>query len=370
LTRFCFNLPVDELKAPHWVFYIRDLLQQAPYNLRLQDLYSGGFEIHTSLDLRIQELAESELKKGVDRLGPIFRFENGALVTIDARSGEILAMVGSKGYNLPEDVNNKRFDPEVNVTTASQTLGSSLKPWVAYGAFDSGKWNPESIVNDSPQKFNGNYRPKNVDGKFRGEMTIRNAMLDSRNLPFLKLQYEMGDWRFGEFMKKIGYKKINNYGLSAVIGGVDETLLDHVGAYTGMANGGRVMQKRAILRIIKPGGGDYYTSQTNITYNLNPNAVGQVNNILGDRGHNANFNRLKFVGNQKLAGKTGTSDGNKDTYYIGYGPKIVTGIWCGNNDNDRMTSSALGSSTALPVWNSYMREFFQRFPEYGQGGSY
>lgn len=367
---YSFNLPSEPLRAPHWVFYIRDLLQKAPYNISLRQLYSGGFDVFTSLDIRVQDLAEQKLKEGVDRYGPAYGFSNGSLVSIDATSGEIIAMVGSKGYYLPSDPNDKKFDPKVNVAVALQSLGSSLKPWVAYQAFAGGKYSPNSIVKDSAQRFYGSYSPKNFDGRFWGDMTIRKALLESRNLPFLKLQYELGDWRLGALMQRLGYRAGTNYGLAAAIGGVDESLLAHTGAYTGLANGGEVLALKPVLSIKKRTGAVVFQSDREVIYGLDRQAVAEVNNILGDKSFRAGTYSQKFIGGYKLAGKTGTSDNNRDTYYIGYGPKIVTGVWSGNNDNSPMSGSALGSTTSLLVWNGYMRSLLANLPQYGVQGSY
>ncbi len=360
----------ESIDAPHWVFYVRSVLRGNPYNLSINDLYSGGYRIYTTLDLELNKLGEEKVRSGVERWGSVYGFENSSLVSIDARTGEILAMVGSKGYSLQSDPSNRKFDPKVNVSLSKQTLGSSLKPWVAYLAFNSGRYQPGSMIEDSEQVFYGNYRPKNFDGRFQGEMTITQALLDSRNLPFLKLLYGMGDSSLGNLMKQIGYAPENSYGLASAIGGVDETLLDHTAAYTGFANGGQAMRAQSILKITRANNEVIYNWSPQVKADLNRQAVGQVNAILGNKSYQPGTYSLKFVGNQKLAGKTGTSDGNVDTYYMGYGPKVVTGVWCGNNDNARMSSSALGSTTAVRIWNDYMRGLFSLRPELGQPGSY
>jgi penicillin-binding protein 1A len=171
-------------------------------------------------------------------------------------------------------------------------------------------------------------------------------------------------------MKKVGYRTNSEYGLAAAIGGVSETLLSHTQAYSGLSNGGSVHELKPVLKILAPGGKQTYVSTTQVKFELDRRAVSQVNSVLGFKGYTVGNSVNKFIGNQKLAGKTGTSDGNKDTFYMGYGPKIMTGIWCGNNDNTRMRSDALGSSTALLIWNSYTRELFKQFPQYSQSGSY
>jgi len=368
--QYNFVIPRQQLLAPHWVFYIMDLIQSAPYNLTTKDLYSGGYSIYTSLDLNIQKLAEQKVAAGVAAIGPNYGFENGSLVTIDATTGEILAMVGSKDYYLANNLNDKKFNPEVNVTTARRSLGSSLKPFVAYLGFQSGKFTPNTVMQDSPQTFYGNYRPKDSDGRFVGAITVHDAILQSRNLPFLKMDYAIGDWQLPDLMHKIGYRTDSQYGLAATIGGVDETLLDHVGAYTGLANGGNVMTKKPILRIINADNSVKYQSTTTILYKLDPNLVAQVDGMIGDKNYTVDTAWAKFIGNQKLAGKTGTSDENKDTYYMGFGPKVVTGIWCGNNDNTPLIAEAFGSHTAIFIWHDYMQSLFNQFPQYSVAGSY
>jgi membrane peptidoglycan carboxypeptidase len=367
---FEFQQPQEKLRAPHWVFYIRSILQQDPYNLSIEDLYSGGYNIYTSLDIRMQELAQQELKEGVDIYGPRYNFENAGTVGIDPRNGEVLVMVGSKGYDLPNDPNNKRFDPEVNVTTSRHQLGSTLKPFVAVMGIESGRFSQYSTVADKPKTFYGFYKPKNSDGKFRGNMTLHKALIDSRNLPFLRMSYDLGDWRLPELMKEIGYRDDATYGLAATVGGVDESLLSNTVAYTGLANGGTVMEPKPILRIEEPNGTLRFKSSTDEMYQFNENAVGQVNAILGDKYYTPGTLGYKFFGGQKLAGKTGTSERQVETYYMGYGPNLVVGVWAGNNDNSSMRYGSFGSNTALPIWNGITSSLIYEFPEYGEYGSY
>jgi penicillin-binding protein 1A len=364
-----FAPPSDMLRAAHWVFYVRDILQQEPYNLSLHDLYNGGYQIITSLDLRIQDIAEQKVREGVANYGYL-GFQNASLVTIDARNGEILAMVGSKGYNLPNDKNNKRFDPKVNVAIAEQSLGSSLKPWVAYLAFTTNRYYPWTETDDKEVTFYGTYKPKNFDGRFLGVMSVKTALLQSRNLPWLQIAYDLGDWQLPRLMTEVGYNKTNQYGLAAVIGGVNESLLSHTAAYTGFANGGTVLAPVPILNINNAKGKEIFKADLKVLKELNRNAIQTVNDILGDKYYRGSGNYLKFFGNNKLAGKTGTSDNNRDAYYMGYNPKIVTGVWVGNNDNSPMSRNAYGSSTALPIWRSYMQTLLAHHPKFAEAGSY
>lgn len=363
--------PVQEtLLAPHWVFYIRDVLAQAPHNISLDQLYNGGYDIYTSLDINIQQMAEAEVLNGVNSLGGRFGFQNASLVSVNAQTGEVLAMVGSKGFNLPNNPADKRFDPQTNVATSLQQLGSSLKPWVTYLGFVSGKYNDNTIILDSAKTFAGGYRPKNADSRFYGAMTVRRALLLSRNLPFLRMSEDIGAWRLPDLMSKIGYRQNTGYGLAATIGGVDETLLSHAGAYTGLANGGTVLALKPVLNIKDRTGKIIFEAQNRSVLELDRRAVASVNNILGDKSYRVGAYNGKFIGNYKLAGKSGTSDQNKDNLYVGYSPKIVTAVWVGNNDNSSLARNAFGLNTALPIWRNFTARLFQYAGHLSDFGSY
>ncbi len=148
-------------------------------------------------------------------------------------------------------------------------------------------------------------------------------------------------------------------------------MLDHTAAYSGLANGGSVKKHVSVLRILNSNGERIYQGKKGVELkSLNVGSVAAVNNILGDRKFTAGTYYLKFIGNHKLAGKTGTSDNNRDTYYIGYNPKLVVGVWTGNNDNSPMVANAFGSTTALPVWNGIMNEILYYRPDYHVWGRY
>lgn len=363
--------PVQEsFLAPHWVFYIRDVLAQAPHNISLDQLYNGGYEIQTSLDINIQQFGEAEVLNTVNSIGGRYGFYNASLVSVNAQTGEVLAMVGSKGFNLPNNPADRRFDPQTNVATSLQQLGSSLKPWVTYLGFVSGKYTDRTIILDAAKTFAGGYRPKNADNRFYGTMSVRRALLLSRNLPFLRMSEDIGTWRLPDLMSKIGYRKNAGYGLAATIGGVDETLLSHAGAYTGLANGGTVLALKPILNIKDRRGNIIYQGQTQTVLDLDRNAVAMVNNILGDKSYRVGAYNGKFIGNYKLAGKSGTSDQNKDNLYVGYSPQIVTAVWVGNNDNSSLSRNAFGLNTAMPIWRNFTARLFQYAGHLSDTGSY
>lgn len=366
------NPSITDIKAPHFVFYVQSILSKPPYNISTGDLYTGGYHIYTTLDLKMQEIAEQEVLAGVNRLGGRYNFNNAALITIDPRNGDVLAMQGSKNYWASRDPGGK-FDPHVNVTLSSQNLGSSLKPFLTYLAFSSKKYSRYTTILDTPQTFAGGYQPKNVDGKFLGPMSIDTALKLSRNLPFVKILNQVGVSNFVGLLKQLGYTNANkgaDYGLSAALGGVSETLFDHTYAYGTLANNGIRVTPRPITKIVnKEGKASEYAASSSRIMNAGP--ASEVNRILGDKSYTAsNHWMVTLSGAYKFAGKTGTTDNNKQNYYIGYSPALVTAIWAGNNNNVELRGDAFGSTTALPIWHRYTQRVLQQFPSYAVRGSY
>lgn len=363
----------SDIKAPHYVFYIESILAEEPYNISRDELYTGGYKIHTTLDYNIQKIAENRLPGLVGQYGPRYGFDNAALMTIDPRNGAILAMQGSKDYWAKKDKSG-RFDPEVNVTLSSQNLGSSLKPFLAYMAFDSGRYSRYSIIYDTPKTFAGGYKPKNVDGRFLGPLTVDKALKYSRNLPFVKINDEVGVNAFNNLLKNLGYSNAEagaQYGLAASLGGVSETLYDHAFAYSTMASGGFKVEPYPISKIEKIDSEEVREFKPKQERLLNEGAVRQVNRIIGDKSYRSDNHWMVYLGrNYKFAGKTGTTDYNKQNYYVGYSPRILTAVWTGNNNNDRMSSRAFGSTTAMPIWYEYTKNVLDKHPEYIEWGSW
>jgi penicillin-binding protein 1A len=372
-SKIALNPQFTDIKAPHYVFYIQSILGKAPYNITSEMLYSGGYRIYSTLDLDIQRMAEQEILPAVEQIGPWYNFSNAALITIDPRNGDILAMQGSKNYWGQRD-GSGRFDPQVNVTLSTQNLGSSLKPFVYYMGVNQGITSRYSVLMDTAETFPGGYRPKNVDGRFLGPITLDMALKYSRNLPAVKILNQVGVGNFVNLLKQLGYSNAINggdYGLSAALGGVSETLFDHAFAYTAFANSGNKANPHPISRI-ESISGDYKREFPSTSVKvLNQGAADQISRILGDKSYATdNHWMVSLGGGHKFAGKTGTTDRNKQNYYIGYGPKLVTAVWVGNNNNDELSGKAFGSTTALPIWYRYTRRVINERPEYITWGNY
>lgn len=362
------------LLAPHFVFYIKSILVKPPYNISEDELFTGGYKIYTSLDLDMQQIAEQQIKASANSIGPRYNFSNAALITIDPRNGDLLVMQGSKDYWGKKD-SRGRYDPKVNVTTSIQNLGSSLKPFLSTLAFEKGLYSRNTVVNDRRIIFPGGYKPKNVDGRFLGKMSFETALQLSRNLPFVEMLNKVGVNDFNQLLVKLGYTNTKNgarYGLAAALGGVSESLHDHAYAYGALATNGIKVEPRPILRIEKVDDPKYKkVFNVKSSQVFNASAAAEINRILGDKGYRtSNHWMIPLNGNHKFAGKTGTTDRNKQNYFIGYGPRLVTAVWTGNNNNDPMVGTAFGSTTALPIWYNYTRSLVRSFPQYATYGNY
>lgn len=343
-----------EIRAPHFVDYVRELLLEryGPEGIR------QGLEVHTSVDLRYQALAETIAKAQIDEIGPKYNASNAAVVILYPPTGEILAMVGSVDYY------DESIAGQVNITVKKRQPGSSIKPVVYATAFDRG-WSPASVVWDVPTQFSngrgGVYVPHNITGKFYGATRLRMALSNSMNVSAVKLLNEVGIDQVLDTAHALGIRSWNRpaeeYGLSLAVGGYEVTLLELTHAFATLANSGEYVPERAI-REIRDGTGQIVfqiPEDAPPQYAVSPAAAYQVADVLSDTrsrqmvfGRNAPMNTTR-----KAAAKTGTTDGWRDNLTVGFTPYLTVGVWVGNSDGAPMRN-ALGSSTAAPIWHDIM----------------
>jgi penicillin-binding protein 1A len=359
-----YRKPSFEIKAPHFVFYVEKLLQQRAYNngepFTLSDIETGGYKITTTLDLDMQSIAEEQVKKGVDVYGARYGAYNAALVALNPKDGEVLAMAGSKDYfgeNLPKGCKagvNCRFEPNVNITDTLQSYGSSMKPMIYYDAMMQGIINPASQLADIPIRI-GNYEPKNYEGGFTGIRPARKMLSDSRNIPAIYLVNQLGIDNYVDMIKKWGYTTFTNpagYGPSISIGGGDVKLIEHAQAYGVFANEGKFTQHEVILSIKDAAGNEIFKYEPKSEQVADPRGVYVVNDILnGKKGGPGDA-----WDGRDVSGKTGTSENQKETLFATYTPEIVVVGWLGNNDNTPMRAGASGFDSAKP----WIAEFLRR----------
>lgn len=359
----------ENINAPHFVMYIKDYLSK---KYGEQALEEGGLKVITTLDWNKQQAAEKAVREGAEK-NVRYKAENAALVAIDPKTGQILAMVGSKNYF------DKAIDGQVNVAIRDRQPGSSFKPYVYLTAFTKG-YTPETMLWDVDTNFSTDdgksYNPKNYDGKNRGPVLMKEALAMSLNVPAVETLYLAGVKNSIETAHKLGIttlKDPDRLGLSLVLGGGEVKLLDHVNAYATLATGGIYHQKTAILKISD--------SQNNILEEykntsgdrvIEEKYIAMLDHVMSTNDYRAPVfgqnNPLKFDG-RAVAAKTGTTNEWRDGWTMGYTPSLAVGVWAGNNNNSVMAQGADGVYTAAPIWRAFMDEALKNysiedFPKY------
>lgn len=359
-----FAPPVDTgIKAPHFVFFIREYLEEK-YGRRAVE--ERGFRIVTTLDYELEKRAEAIVETFARANKENFNAENAGLVAIDPKTGQILAMVGSRNYF------DKEIDGNVNVTLAKRQPGSAFKPFVYATAFSKG-YSPGTTVFDLPTQFSTNcapdnltsddgcYAPGNYDNVFRGPISFRNALAQSINIPAVKALYLAGipdSLRTARTMGITTLEGPDRYGLTLVLGGGEVTLLEMTSAYGVFANDGVRNPVTGILRV-EDANGNPIEEFLPAPYEALPREVARtVTDVLSDNeARTPAFGErsyLYFPG-KDVAAKTGTTNDYRDAWIIGYTPTIAVGAWAGNNDNTPMEKKVAGFIVA-PLWHAFMQE--------------
>ncbi len=339
------------IKAPHFVMMVREELVKEFGESALE---TEGFEVITTIDPELQEKAESTIAASDQRLGR-YGANNAALVSLDSKTGEILAMVGSRDYF---DLEN---DGNVNVTLAARQPGSAFKPIVYATAF-KGKYNPAYVLYDLPTDFGGGYRPNNYNGKFLGPVTIRQALGNSLNIPAVKMLALSGLYKTLETAKDLGITTLNEpdrYGLSLVLGGGEVRPIELAGAFSVFANDGKKAKTHGIKSVRDRSGKELFSfdEKDQLPEVIDPQVAFLVTSILTDNGARSlifgTSNYLTLPG-RLVAAKTGTTQEFRDAWTAGYTPSMTTVVWVGNNDNSPMKKGADGSVVAAPIWRDFM----------------
>jgi len=348
-----------DMEAPHFVIWVQQQLEQK-YGTEV--LYRSGLQVTTSLDSRLQAIAQEEVQAHLATLAERHA-TNAALVALKPDSGEVLAMLGSA------DFNNADIDGQVNVALQPRQPGSSIKPVTYITAFEKG-WTPATLIWDVTTEFQDGlgrpYVPKNYDGREHGPVLVRQALAQSLNIPAVKALDFVGLPAMLDTAHRLGIASLNrpDYGLSLTLGGGDVTLLEMVGAYAVLANGGRRVPPVAILRIEDPAGRiiEEYQPPPGEQV-ISPQHAYLITDILADNQARAPI----FGANSPLklsrpaAAKTGTTDDYRDAWTLGYTPDLVAGVWVGNADNSPMKQVS-GARGAAPIWHNFMERALEGQP--------
>ncbi len=342
------------IKAPHFVQMVRSELEQ---KLGKATVGRGGLIVKTTLDVRIQDKLQAEMDDMFNSYFPKFAgFSNGAGTVEDVKTGQIVAMIGSRDFNYPG------FGQD-NAAAAFIQPGSSVKPLVYAELFENKgataqNFGSGSVLADNPINIAG-YKPQNADGKYKGNITLRNALALSRNIPAIKAMQVSGVDPTLKAIRALGNKYYctqgaeKEAGLSSAIGGCGTRMIDHTNAIASLARGGVYMPTSTVLKVTNSSGEVLEEYKAESKKVIDPQSAYVVTDILGD----SNARRGLFgrtitptldAAKIKFALKTGTSDKNrqpKDIWTVGYTPSLSGSVWLGNPD----TTPLVNGNSSIPA---------------------
>ncbi|MFA6160413.1 MAG: PBP1A family penicillin-binding protein [Parcubacteria group bacterium] len=355
--------PKDNIEAPHFVFYVKEFLEKEYEDL---DLETEGLKIYTTLDYDMQKRAQESVSQGVEN-NKKYRASNASLVAISPKTGELLAMVGSKDYF------DSSIDGQVNIATSPRQPGSSFKPFAYAKAFEKG-YQPETLIWDAPTNFGPdgsgkNYMPNNYNGNFSGLVSMRQALSSSLNIPAVKTLYLAGINETIDLAERLGISTLedrNRFGLSLVLGGGEVKLLEMTSAFSVFANDGEKSQLKVIQKITDRQGNikkEYSNESENV---LDKEVARKISSILSDNSaRSAVFgsNTPLAFKDYAVAAKTGTTQEFRDAWTVGYTPNISVGVWVGNNNNTPMKYGSDGIFVAAPIWRNFLDKELPNLPK-------
>ncbi len=357
---------IGSIEAPHFSLMVKEYLVNK-YGEGV--VMNGGLKVITTLDWDLQKAAEKTVYDGSKNNEVAYGSRNAALVAQDPKTGQILALVGSRDY----------FDLENdgNFNVAAQGLrqpGSALKPFVYMTGFQKG-YSPKTILFDLPTEFDtrggeNTYAPQNFDGLTRGPVAIENALAQSLNIPAVKMLYLAG---LNDSLKNIHnfgittLKETWRYGLSLVLGGGEVKLVDIVNAYATLSQEGVRHAQVSVLKVEDSSGNtleEYHDESSRVIDAQYPRLV---TNILSKPElrqpiFGSSIVYTIFPGHD-IALKTGTSEDHRDAWTIGYTPSLVVGVWAGNNNNDAMIRQGSSILAAVPIWSALLKEALPKYQQ-------
>ncbi len=335
--------------APHFVEMV---LKQLEDSYGYEQVMRSGYQVKTTLDLDLQKNLNQQVR---DQLPYIASQggSNASAVAIDPKTGEIRALVGSVDYT------NKDWGM-VNMATTARQPGSTFKTIYYAAALANGTVTPATVLQDKPINLNG-WQPQNADRRFRGPVTLRNAISQSLNIPSIEVMQEYGVDRSIQAAKSFGITTLSDaekHGLSLAIGSAEVPLVEMTNAYAALANEGQNYSTSIVSEIKDKFGASIYKASKQAKRAINQAGAFLISNILSDNSARAPvFGSSLTVTGHTAAVKTGTTDDNKDAWTIGYTPSLAVGVWVGNNNNSAMLNG--GSGMAGPIWRSFMQYALQ-----------
>ncbi len=354
------------MKAPYFVAYVQNLLEKDFGGSRL---YRTGLTVHTTLNYRMQQAAEKAVAKGLEQVSARMQKHGlltpqseaaddtsgqegpqAGLVCLDARQGTILAMVGGKDFQK---------SPFNRATMARRQPGSAFKPLVYACAMENG-FAQNHVIWDAPVVFKGateglDWAPKNFSRKFKGEMTLRQALSVSQNIPAVKLLNKLGASTAVQWAYRMGIKSPLQPNLSLVLGTSEVTLLELTRAYAVFPNGGVGTTPFAILEVLDREGRSIRQAKPQMYPVVSPETAAIMTDMLQAVVQTGTGKAARRIG-RPLAGKTGTTDSYRDALFVGFSPTIALGVWVGLDHYGMLGNKETGARAALPIWIDFMEQ--------------
>ncbi len=344
--------------APFFVAYLKNILKSHP---GLTSGFSNGLDIYTTLDLKLQVIAQASVNNQIERLkrrmkkkGMKSPAPEAALVAIDIRTGGILSMVGGTNFD------KNQFNRAVQ---ARRQPGSAFKPFVYATALGMGYSQDQTLLDaplSYPQGQGKRWEVKNFSHNYAGEMTLRKALALSKNTPVVRLLEDIKPQAVIEFAQKAGISSPLPPYLSLALGTAEVSLLELTAAYIPFANKGIQVTPSSIVRIMDAGGIIFQNSINRQSIMSRQDAAIMVDMLKAVivEGTGKRARHIK----KDIAGKTGTTDHCKDANFIGISPQIALGVWVGNDDATTLGPYETGARAALPIWIAYMKAFLKDKP--------
>jgi penicillin-binding protein 1A len=324
-------------------------------------LYKEGLEIYTTLNIEMQLAARDAVERGLQEVETRENYERGivqgALFSMDVRTGEIKAMVGGRDFKKSE------FN---RATQARRQPGSAFKPLIYTAAFDKGL-TPSTTIIDAPIMYedrsqpDGFWKPKNFDGKFNGSTTLRTALVQSRNIITIKLLQEIGVDYAAAYATNMGIASPLSKNLTMALGTSAVTLQEMVTAYNVLANQGKRLKPFFIKKIIDRTGHVFEENQTKSEQVIDPRIAFMASYVMQDVVESGTGRRVKSIG-RPVAGKTGTTDDMRDAWFIGFSPSLITGVWVGFDQERSLGKQEQGGRAAAPIWLYFMEKALKGKP--------
>lgn len=338
--------------------YVTDtVMQELQETFSKEVITKGGMRIQTSVDYFMQQKAQETVQQGYRQLrgrGVRTKDLQISLVAVDPRTHFIKAIVGGVDYEKSQ----------LNRAIQSRRQpGSSFKPFVYYAAFASGKYGPGSVVNDSPVSYrdgSGVYSPKNYGGGFAGPMSLQASLIQSRNVPAVVLGQKIGVSKVIEVCRRLGINSPMRPVISLPLGAGDMTPLEMANAYATFASNGWYTDPTIVVQITDSRGNVLVDNTPKPQLVLDPWSTASLTTVL--RGViNSGTGRSANIG-RPAAGKTGTTDNERNVWFVGYVPQLSTAVWVGDDANRPLGKGVTGGGHAAPIWRSFMTEALKNEP--------